>query len=159
MKTAFVIFFALVMTTNAFAQGGSYDALGAVKNQVKEFISVVNSTSATVLTKGMVVCFDVTSDDGIAVDLCGTAGFKAAGVVASASCAVGARCLLQTKGYFADVLFKYVATTNSVVGGTLFATTDGKAYRASPAAGLEPIGIALDASASADGALEMILSF
>jgi hypothetical protein len=143
---------------NAFSQGGSYDAAGNVKVQNKEYISVVNSTSATSLTNGMVVCFDVSDDNGIGVDLCGTAGFKAAGVVVG-TCAVGARCKLQTKGYFSNLLFKYVSTTNSVAGGVLYATTDGKAYAATAAAALNPIAIALDASASADGELEAILDF
>lgn len=155
MKLACTLLFAL-MTSLAFGQGGTYDATGAVKSQKKEFISAVNKTTATTLLKGMVVCFKPASLDGIAVDLCGTAGFKAAGVV-TATCVVNQRCNLQTKGYFADVLFKYVATTNSVAGGTLFATNDGKAYRATPAAGLEPIGISLEASASADGPLKMVL--
>lgn len=140
----------------AFGQGGTLDNLGAVKSRKQEFISVVNKSSATTFVKGNVVCFKPSALDGVSVDNCGTAGYKAAGVVTS-SCAVNARCKLQTKGYFADVLFKYVATTNSVAGGTLFATTDGKAYRATPAAGLEPIGIALEASASADGVLKMVL--
>jgi hypothetical protein len=156
MKTMFAIFFALVVSASAFAQGGSYDALGAVKSQNKEFISVVNS-SVGAMTVGMVVCADVTDDNGIGADLCGTAGFKAIGVVTNASCAVGARCKLQTKGYFSEALFKYVSTTNSVAGGVLYATTDGKAYAATAAAALFPIGIALDASASADGVLEVII--
>lgn len=141
----------------AFGQGGTLTATGAVKFQKKEFISVVNSSSST-LAKGSVVCFDITDDNAIGVDLCATAGFKAAGVI-TASCAVGARCLAQTKGYFADILFKYVATTNSVAGGVLYATNDGKAYAATAAAGLVPLGIALDVSASADGVLEAVLDF
>ena len=156
MKMLFVCFFALVITASAFAQGGSYTATGVVKFQNKEFISVVNS-SVGAITKGMVVCADVTDDNGVGVDLCGTAGFKAVGIVVDTSCAVGARCKLQTKGYFADALFKYVATTNSVAGGVLYANTDGKVYAATAAAALNPIGIALDASASADGALEIII--
>lgn len=158
MTVLMFVFALFITTTSAFAQGGSYDATGAVKTQKKEYISVVNKTSATTLTNGMVVCFKPAALDGIAVDLCGTAGFKAAGVVVG-TCAVNARCKLQTKGFFPDLVFKYVSTTNSVAGGVLYAYTDGKAYAATAAAALNPIGIALEASASADGVVDAVLDF
>lgn len=156
MKTMFAIFFALVVSASAFAQGGSYDALGAVKTQNKSFAAVINS-SVGALTKGMIVCADIGDDNAVGVDLCYAAGAKALGVITDTSCAVGARCKVQTKGYFADALFKYVATTNSVAGGVLYATTDGKVYAATAAAGLYPMGIAFDVSASADGTLEILI--
>jgi hypothetical protein len=150
----------VLLTVSTFAYGQNYiDGAGSVKTKFAEYLNVKNSTSATTLVKGNIVCVDVTDDDGIGVDLCGTAGFKALCMIVEDSCAVGKMCRCQTKGYTDALLFKYVSTTNSVAGGVLYATTDGKGYAATAAAGLWPIGVALDVSGSADGVLEAYLDF
>ena len=154
MKMLFVCFFALVFSASAFAQG-SYTATGAIKNQVKQFGSFVNSASSA-LTVGMVVCLDNTADDGIAVDFCAGEGFKPVGIITDTSCAVGARCKVQTKGYFSAGKFDYLATA-TVAGGMLYADVDGDIVR--PATVLvshSPLGTSFDAVA-ADGAIEIFI--
>lgn len=142
--------FVLLLTTftlTAFAQNQSYDATGAIKTQYKKYLPVVNSASGA-LTKGMVVCLDLTAADGIAVDYCASEGNKALGVITDVSCAVGARCKLQTKGIFESGNFNHVAT-NTAAGGPVFAGTDGKlSLPASPTASMSPVGVALEVASS-----------
>ena len=145
-----------VTAVNAVAQNQSYDATGAVKNQYKEFLSVVNK-SASPITVGMAVCADTTADDGVAVSVCLGEGFKPIGIVTQASCAVNARCLLQTKGYFALGKFDYLATA-TVAGGMIYADVDGDLVR--PATVLVshfPIGTTFDAVAADSSALEIYI--
>ena len=151
---------ALIMTVtafNAFAQSNnSLDATGTVKSQAKEYLAVVNG-SAGALTKGMAVCFDLTDDNGVTVDLCAGEGFKPVGIVTDTSCAVGARCLLQTKGYFAAGKFDYLATA-TVAGGMIYADIDGDLTR--PVTVLVshfPIGTTFDAVAADSVVLEIYI--
>lgn len=152
MKTAFTIFFALVVSFSAYAQG-SYTATGAVKNQIKEYGAFVNSASGT-LAVGEVVCLDITADDGIAIDYCTTSGDPAIGVVVAA-CAVGASCKVQTAGMFEAAVFG-AAQGNAVAGGAAFAHTNGKAYGDTTDDGKEPFGVFLDA-ASATGTVQVFI--
>lgn len=155
MKTMFAIFFALVVSASAFAQG-TYDALGAVKSQSKEFGAFVNSSSGA-LTLGMAVCLDNTAADGIAVDLCAGEGFKPVGIITDTSCAIGARCKVQTKGYFAYGKFDYNATA-TVAGGMVYADVDGDIVR--PATVLvshAPIGTSFAAVAADSVVLKIFI--
>lgn len=135
-----------VTAFNAFAQG-TYDAVGAVKTYEKVIKPFVNSAAAA-LTKGMVVCLDLTADDGVAIDYCAGEGFKPVGIITDTSCAVGGRCAVQTKGYFAYGKFDYLATA-TIAGGMVYADTDGDIVR--PATVLVshfPLGISFDAVAA-----------
>ena len=155
MKLLFACFFALVISTSAFSQG-SYDAKGVVKKQDKVFASFVNDASSA-LTVGMVVCLDNTKDDGISVDFCAGEGFKPVGIVTDTSCAVGARCKLQTKGYFALGKFDYLATA-TIVGGMLYADVDGDLTAPATVTVADfPVGVTLDAVAADSSALEIYI--
>jgi hypothetical protein len=154
MKTAFTIFFALIVSASAFAVGGSYDATGAVKTQNKKFTSVVNSASAT-LTVGEAVCADLTADDGIAVDYCTATGLPL-GLIVTSSCPVGARCLLQTEGVFEAAVLD-VTQGNAVAGDLAYAHTDGSVFGdTTPADGISAFGVFLD-SASASGTIQVLI--
>ncbi len=154
MKMLISLFFALVVSASAFAVGGSYDATGAVKSQNKEFVAVVNSAPAT-LTVGEAVCADLTADDGIAVDYCTATGLPL-GIVVDESCAVGARCKLQTKGVFETAVLD-VTQGNAVAGDLAYAHTDGSLFGdTTPADGITAIGAFLD-SASASGTIQVLI--
>lgn len=151
---------ALVITLASFGaiaqSNNSLDATGTVKNQAKQYLAVVNG-SAGALTKGMAVCFDLTDDNGVTVDLCAAEGYKPVGVVTDTSCAVGARCLLQTKGFFAYGKFDYLATA-TIAGGMVYADADGDIVR--PATVLVshfPIGTSFDAVSADSTALEIYI--
>lgn len=152
MKLFLALIFA-VTSMNVFAMGGSYDALGAVKTQNKEYIAVVNSAAAA-LTVGEAVCPDLTDDDGIAVDYCIT-GFPPMGVIVDTSCAVGARCKLQVKGVFEAVVLD-VTQGNAVAGSSAYAHTDGSVYGDTTDTDKQPLGIFLDA-ATASGTIQVLL--
>ena len=152
MKLMFALFFAILVTTSAFAQG-TYDAEGAVKSQYKEFKPFVNSASAA-LTVGEAVCLDLTADDGIAVDYCIT-GFPPVGVIVDTSCAVGARCKVQTKGMFEAVVLD-VTQGNAVAGSSAYAHSDGSVYGDTTDTDKQPLGIFLDA-ASASGTAQVFI--
>ena len=151
------MFLALIMvatSVNSFAVGGSYTATGAVKFQKKDFVSVVNSASVA-LTKGEAVCADLTADDGIAVDFCTATGLPL-GVIVDTSCAVGARCLLQTKGVFEAAVLD-VTQGNAVAGDLAYAHTDGSLFGdTTPADGITAVGVFLDA-ASSSGTIQVLL--
>lgn len=154
MKIAIALFVALVTTATAFGYGGSYTATGAVKTQNKEFVTVVNSASAA-LTIGEAVCADLTTDDGIGVDYCTATGLPL-GIIVDTSCAVGARCKLQTKGVM-EAGALVVAQGNAVAGDLAYAHTDGSLFGdTTPADGATAVGVFLD-SASADGAIQVLL--
>lgn len=155
MKTAFAIFFALVLTASAFAQN-SLDAAGAVKTLQKSYLSVVNG-SAGAMTKGMGVCWDNTDDNGVTVDLCATEGAKPVGVVTDVSCGVGKRCLLQTKGYFAAGKFDYAATATTA-GGMIYADVDGDLTApATVTVAMFPLGVTYDAVSADSAVLEIYI--
>jgi hypothetical protein len=154
MKSAFTLFFALVVSASAFAVGGSYDATGAVKLQNKQFVSVVNS-AAGALTVGEAVCADLTTDDGIGVDFCTATGLPL-GIIADTSCAVGARCKLQVKGVVEAAVLD-VTQGNAVAGDLAYAHTDGSLFGdTTPADGITAVGVFLDAAASS-GTIQVLL--
>lgn len=149
---------ALLMTVASFTaySQGTYDAVGTVKTREAIFKPFVNG-AAGALTVGMVVCLDLTDDNGIAVDYCAGEGFKPVGVITDTSCAVGARCKVQTKGYFAYGRFDYLATA-TIAGGMVYADTDGDIVR--PATVLvshSPLGVSLDAVAADATTLEIFI--
>jgi hypothetical protein len=155
--------FLVVMTFTVRAQGygrNYIDATGAVKSRIAENIVVVNSAS-TALTVGEAVCLDLTDDNGISVDYCAVAGYKPLCVIKDTSCAVGARCACQTKGYFSNAQFAYISTTAATAGQVVYASVDGSVYSIGDAAPLNhankfPVGVALDARNSA-GDLEIYI--
>jgi hypothetical protein len=153
MKTVFTLIFALVLSANAFGVGGSYDGTGAVKTQNKEYVAVVNSASAA-LTVGEAVCADLTADDGIAVDYCTASGVPL-GIIVDSSCAVGARCKLQTKGVFEAAVLD-VTQGNAVAGSGAYAHTDGSLYGDTTDDDKHPVGLFLDAS-SASGTIQVLI--
>jgi hypothetical protein len=158
MKMLFAFFFALVMTASAFAQGSKnyVDATGALKSSLAVFSNVINSAAAP-LTKGMVVCLDLTDDNGVSVDYCAGEGFKPLGVIVDASCAVGARCKMQTKGFFAFGKFDYLASP-TVAGGMIYADVDGDiVVPATVTVADFPIGVCLDPVAADSSALEIYI--
>jgi hypothetical protein len=152
MKIIFALFFALLVTASAYSQG-TYDAKGAVKSQYKEFAPFVNSASAT-LSAGAVVCLDLTDDNGIGIDYC-IDGFPSVGIN-TASCAVGARCKVQTKGMFETALFGS-ALGNAVAGDSAYAAADGTVYGDTTDTGKQPVGIFLNA-ASATAAVKLFIT-
>lgn len=144
----------LTMSFMAFAENNYIDAVGTVKTRVAEYVMGVNGSAGT-LAKGSVVCFDNTDDNGIHVDVCVADGAKAAGVT-TASCAVGARCKLLTKGFIDYLVFDYDATSTAT-GGMLYSTNDAKStVPASVTTAMFPIGVAFDAVA-ADGSIEAFI--
>lgn len=149
-----LVLFALSFT--AAAQNNYINAVGTVKTRVAQYVTVVNSASAA-LTVGQAVCLDLTADDGISVDYCYAEGAKPLGVVTDTSCAVGARCKLQTKGYFAYGKFDYAATA-TVAGGMIYADVDGDLTRpASVTTAMAPLGVTLDAVSADSSALEIYI--
>lgn len=147
-----------LVTFNAFAQGSKnyIDATGAVKSNAKQFVTVVNSAAAA-LTKGMVVCLDLTADDGISVDYCAVEGNKPLGIITDSSCAVGARCTLQTKGLFAFGKFDYAATATTA-GGMIYADVDGDLTAPATVTVADfPVGVTLDAVAADSSVLEIYI--
>jgi hypothetical protein len=155
MKMLSVLFLAL--TFNAFASTASnntLDAAGAVKTRAISTLAVVNGAS-TAITKGMAVCFDLTDDNAVQVDLCYAEGAKPVGVVMDTSCAVGARCTLLTKGFFAAGKFDYAATA-TVAGGMIYADTDGDLTRPSTVTvAMFPVGTTFDAVSADATTLEI----
>jgi hypothetical protein len=143
MKLMFAMFFALLVTATAFAQG-TYTGTGAVKYQEKVFGPFVNSASTT-LAAGSAVCLDLTADDGIAIDYC-IDGYPPIGVV-TASCAVGARCKVQTKGMFETVLFD-PTNGNAEAGNSAYVGANGYVYGDTSDTNKQPLGIFLDAASS-----------
>lgn len=142
----------------AYAQSRNYkNAAGTVIQNAKVFVAggVINSASAA-LTEGMVVCPDLTNDDAIGVDLCAAAGDPPLCVIVDESCAVGARCKCQTKGYFAEGAFG-AGDGNAVAGKALYADTDGTMHGDTSQGEKQPFGIALDAS-STTGDLEIYIN-
>lgn len=154
MKFVLALIFSLTAFA-AFGQGGVYDATGALKTQNKKFISVVNSASGT-LSLGMVVCPDLTADDGVAVDYCATSGFPAMCVIAQTSCAVGAQCKCQVSGVHEAVDLD-VTQGNAVAGDAAFAHTNGTSYGDTTDTGKQAFGIYLDA-ATASGTAQVYLT-
>lgn len=153
------LFLALIFTftsLNVFAAENYIDALGVVQTRKAEYTVAVNSASAA-LTKGMAVCLDLTADDGISVDYCYAEGAKPVGVVVDASCAVGARCKLQTKGFIAFGNFDYLATA-TVAGGMIYAGTAGKLVApATVTVAMFPVGVVLDAVSADSLVLEVFI--
>jgi hypothetical protein len=152
MKLLFALFFALLVTASAYAQG-TYTATGAVKSQYKEFKPFVNSASAT-LTVGEGVCLDLTADDGIAVDYCIT-GFPPIGIITDTTCAVGARCKVQVAGMFETAVFE-AAEGNAVAGSSAYVNAAGGLYGDTSDTDKKPVGIFLDA-ASATGTVQVFI--
>lgn len=152
----FILALCMVVTSfTAFAQG-TYDATGAVKSQERVVKPFVNSAAAA-LTRGMVVCLDLTADDGIAVDYCAVEGNKPIGIITDTSCAVGARCLIQTKGYFAFGKFDYAATATTA-GGMIYADVDGDLTAPATVTVADfPVGVTFDAVAADSSALEIYI--
>lgn len=141
MKSLFAFFF-LLASVESFAQG-VYNARGAVKTQQKEFAAFVNSANAA-LTVGEGVCLDLTTDDGIGIDYCTASGVPV-GLIVDTSCAVGARCLVQTKGVFEAAAF-LPGRGNGVAGDPFFVHTDGSIYGdTTPADNIQHLGLFLDA--------------
>ncbi len=157
MKTLFLFLALCMVSTFAEAANNNYiDATGVVKTRMAQYLAVKNS-SAGALTRGMAVCLDTTDDDGVNVDLCAGEGFKPVGVVVDVSCAIGAPCKLQTKGFFAYGKFDYLATA-TIVGGMIYADSDGDLTR--PATVLVshfPVGTTFDAVAADSTALEIYI--
>lgn len=156
MKIVIALLFALT-AQSVFAVGGTLDGTGAVKSQNKEYVPVVNGASAA-LTAGEAVCADLgesAGDNGIHVDYC-TASGVSIGLIVDTSCAVGARCKVQTKGVFeAGVLD--VTRGNAVAGDPAFVHTDGSLYGdTTPADNIQHVGVFLDSS-SASGTIQVFL--
>ena len=145
LMTVLLFMFSMLVTgASAFAVDNYIDAKGVVKTRVAEYVTVVNSAAAP-LTKGMAVCYDLAEDNGIAVDYCYAEGAKPAGVVVNTSCAVGARCKLQTKGFIDFGRFDYLATP-TVAGGLVYAGNDGDiVVPATATVAMFPLGSAFDA--------------
>jgi len=156
MKIIFALFFALLVSASAYAQG-TLSATGAVKSQYKEFAPFVNGAAAA-LTVGEAVCLDVgsaPSDDGIHIDYCAVIG-TSIGIVTDTSCAVGARCKVQTKGVFETAVLD-VSNGNAVAGSSAYVNTDGSLYGdATPADDIQAVGIFLDGS-SASGTIQVFI--
>ena len=156
MKLVFACFFALIMTASAFAADNYIDSTGVVVSRNIKTEVVVNSAAAA-LTRGMVVCLDLTADDGISVDYCAVEGNKPLGVIVDSSCAVGARCKIQTKGYFAFGKFDYAATATTA-GGMIYADIDGDLTAPATVTVADfPVGVTLDAVAADSSALEIYI--
>lgn len=133
-----------VMAFNAFAADQNYiNAAGTVVTQAKEFGVFVNGASAA-LTVGEGVCFDLTDDDAIHIDYC-VDGYPPVGVITDTSCAVGARCKVQTKGIFQAAVLS-PAYGAAVAGNSAFVYTDGAMYGDTTDDNKAPIGVFLDAS-------------
>lgn len=157
MKFVFAIFALLLISMSAFPQaGGVYDATGAVKTQYKQFATFVNSASGA-LTRGQGICLDTGTDDGIGIDFCATEGAKPVGVITDLSCAVGARCKVQTKGFFEFGKFDFAATATTA-GGMIYADVDGDLTRpASVTTAMFPLGTTFDAVSADTTALEIYI--
>lgn len=156
MKFAFALFFALVVSASAFAADNYVNAAGVVKTVHAQYLTGVNGSSGA-LTRGMAVCPDVTDDNGVTVDLCYAEGAKPVGVIVDSSCAVGARCKMQTKGYFAYGKFDYAATA-TVAGGMIYADVDGDLTRpATVTVAMFPVGITYDAVSADSSVLEIYI--
>lgn len=153
MKLIFALFFALLVTASAYAQG-TYTATGAVKSQYKEFKPFVNSASAA-LTVGEGVCLDLTADDGIAIDYC-VDGYPPVGIIVDTSCAVGAKCKVQTKGMFETAVLN-VSNGNAVAGNSAFVYTTGALYGDTTDTNKAPVGYFLDA-ASVSGTIQVMIN-
>lgn len=157
MKLMLALLFTLTALPafSALGVGGSYDATGTVKTQNKEYVAVVNS-AAGALTVGEAVCADLTTDDGVGVDYCTASGVPL-GMIVDTSCAVGARCKLQTKGVFETAVLD-VTRGNAVAGDPAFVHTDGSLYGdTTPADNIQHVGVFLD-SASASGTIQVLLT-
>lgn len=149
----FVLLFALV-SVDALAQARNYvNAAGTVVTREAEYSVVINSASAA-LTVGQAVCLDLTADDGVSVDYC-TANGMPLGLITDTSCAVGARCKLIKRGYFASASFGS-GLGNAVAGSAGFASTDGTIYGDTTDENKHPVGAFLD-SASATAAVEFFV--
>ncbi len=153
MKMILALAFAFT-AFGAFAANNYIDAVGTVKTQAKQYIAVINSANAA-LTVGEGVCLDLTADDGISVDYCVT-GFPPIGVIVDTSCAVGARCKVQTKGMFETVVLD-VTQGNAVAGSSAYVHTDGSVYGDTTDTDKQPLGIFLDA-ASASGTAQVYIT-
>jgi hypothetical protein len=155
MKLIFALFFALLVTTSAYSQG-TLDAAGVVKSQYKLFEPFVNGASAA-LTIGEGVCLDIgtaPSDDGIHIDYC-VDGYPPVGIIAETSCAVGAKCKVQTKGVFETAVLN-VSNGNAVAGNSAYVYTDGSLYGDTTDTNKVPVGLFLDAS-SASGTIQVFI--
>jgi hypothetical protein len=156
MKLFTALFFMIcALTVSAQGVGRNYvDAVGTVQSRMAEKIVVVNSASAA-LTNGEAVCWDLTADDGVSVDYCAFAGQRAACMVVDTSCAVGARCVCQTKGYFPTAEFVKASGVMATAGRSLYASIDGSIYSIGDAAtsqlnGSFPIATSLDSATTGD---------
>ena len=156
-----LLFTAFAMTAHAQGPGRNYvDNTGTVKARLAEKVVVINSASST-LNSGEAVCWDLTDDNGIAVDYCAAAGYKPACVIVDTTCAVGARCVCQTKGYMSFAEFAYISSTAATAGQVVYASVDGSVYAigdgtAANHANKFPVGTALDAK-SETGDLEIYI--
>lgn len=156
MKTAFLIFFALVISFGSYAANNYIDSAGTVQTRHAQYLKVKNS-AASALTKGQAVCLDRADDDGINVEYCANEGDKPVGVVTDTSCAVGAFCKLQTKGFFAEGDFDYLATATAA-GGMIYAGTDGDlVVPATRTVDMSPVGVVLDAHSADSTAVEIYI--
>lgn len=163
MKNLVLLILGTVLTFSIHAStdsNNSVDVFGNVKTAMAKYLTVVNKTTATVLTRGMAVCPSVNpvgGQNGVGVDLCLAEGDKPIGVVVNNTCAVNARCELQTKGYFAFGKFTFLATP-AVAGKLVYAGVDGSIVKpAAVAAGYFPVGVGLQAAAASSSVYKVLI--
>lgn len=134
----------LMAVSTAYGAANYMDATGTVKTLDKKYAVVVNSAAAAV-TVGKPVCWDLTADDGMSIDLCSDDGDAPACVMAETSCAVGAKCKCQTYGYISNLSVSAGGGT-AAAGSVVFASQHGYAtIIESPTAGYDvPFAVMLD---------------
>lgn len=151
-----LVIFAISFQAFGQSANNSLSSTGQVKSRKAEYLAVVNG-AASPITRGMAVCLDLADDNGVSVDLCSAAGAKPIGVVTDVSCAVGARCLLLTKGFFAFGKFDYLAT-QATAGGMIYADVDGDLIvPATVTTAMFPVGSVLDTVAVDSSALKIYI--
>lgn len=160
----FIALLAVVFAFNANAiitapYSNQIDNLGTVVIKDKSFIKVKNGESVSV-ARGKVVVFSTSADDGATIATSATAGAPYACVM-DETCASGAQCLCQVKGYHDAVYFDAAAGgasageagfVSDLVAGGYVKSND------SVAAGHVPVGMFLD-TISATGTVEMVIGF
>lgn len=160
----FIALLAVVFAFNANAiitapYSNQIDNLGSVVVKDKSFINVKNGESVT-LSRGKIVVFSVSADDGMTVATSATAGAPYACVL-DQDIEAGKTGLCQVKGYHDAVYFDAAAggaaageagfVSNLVAGGYVKSND-------SVAAGHVPVGVFLD-TISATGTVEMVIGF
>lgn len=128
---------------------------GVVSKQDKVFIKVKNGESSSIGT-GSVVVYSTSADDGATIASGSTAGMPAACVIAE-TCASGAKCLCQKRGYHSAVKFDAAAGA-AAAGEAAFHSATAYYVKSndSVAAGHMHLGTFLD-TISATGTVEMVL--